>query len=221
LPLKFHPILVDRIVEFIYTGTYDPGNDIRHAAHVPDGDISSDHSDLEGAKFHLHMYSLAETLEFSTLQAHAHQRLADQLIYSPFLPTALANFVDAAFAPRDSELRICADTEHWIQKLVVVGALVQENKYWTLENRHKFGALLVHDDYNAFWDMWEDVEADCVDLMEAGKVLGTRKGGKKKKKMMENTGLCMEKRAVAKKRLLEARAEALVRGLEKMGLGCD
>jgi hypothetical protein len=215
MPAAINPVLVDRVVEFAYTGIYTPGKDLRYATHVQYGFKCDEIADLEGPKFHLHMYNLAELLEFSTLMAHAHQRIADLLTFNFIAPTELAEFVNLTFAPPGSELRVCADTEGYVQKLVVVATLVQENKYWTPHDRCDFGTVLVHDDYHAFWNLWEDVEADCIDLIEAGKgVVGLSKG--KKKRVSERDSI--PKRVAAKQGLLERRADALVKFMERMDL---
>lgn len=109
LPSRFLPILVDRIVEFIYTGTYTTERDlepmlIRHATTFPEGmkPTSYHQPNLDGAKFHMHLCGLAEELEFSSLYQHAHKKIA-YLITIPYVQSLyLANLLDAAFAPQDS-----------------------------------------------------------------------------------------------------------------------
>jgi len=230
LPATFHPVLMDRVVEFIYTGTYAEHEFvelrlIQNATSFP-GDSEAKsfaRPDLDGAKLHMHMCAVAEELEFPSLYALAHSKMADLVVGCFVLPLPLAELVGAAFAPRDSELRVCRDKEGWVQKLLVTAVLAQEARHWYEDDKKEFGRALVGDEYNVFWDMYDDVKADCVDLLERasdGKSKGKKKGkGKGKSGVASDGGV--QKRTAAKNKLLEKRSAALVKGLERMGVAED
>lgn len=115
----------------------------------------------------------------------------------------------AAFAPRDSEPRVCQDKEGWRQKLLVTAVLVQEDRYWSEDHKKEFGRVLVGDEYNIFWDMY-DVKADCVDLLERANDI--KSNIKKKGKVRSG---------VASEGGVQKKTAALVRGLERMGVAED
>lgn len=84
LTATFHPVLVDRVVKFIYTSTYADNEFaklrfIQNAASFPrDFEAKSfARPDLVGTKFHMHMCAVAEELEFPSLYAFAHSKIAD------------------------------------------------------------------------------------------------------------------------------------------------
>jgi hypothetical protein len=117
---KYLPILVDRVVEFIYIGNYalwstEKNNEsmlIHHATGYPDGICGASYPQpkLIGAKFHMTMCDLTEDLQFTSLYEHAHKKMVDHVTVK-FMRPSLADLVDAAFAPKDSELRVCEDKE--------------------------------------------------------------------------------------------------------------
>ncbi|KAH4417155.1 hypothetical protein HBH92_063200 [Parastagonospora nodorum] len=230
LPATLHPVLMDRVIEFIYTGTYADSEFpelrlIQNATSFPEGSeaVSFARPDLVGAKFHMHMCAVAEELEFPSLYALAHNKMADLVAGQFVLPFRLAELVGAAFAPRDSELRVCEDREGWMQKLLVTAVLAQEGRHWSQDHKQGFGRALVGDEYNVFWDMYEDVKADCVDLLERASDTGSKsksKGKGKGKPSSAHEG-GVQKRTAAKKKLLEKRSAALVSGLERMGVAED
>jgi hypothetical protein len=78
------------------------------------------------------------------------------------------------------------------------------------------GTVLVEDDYNVFWDLYNDIQADCVDLLERKRSEWSRRG---KKRVASKGGV--QKRAVTKKGLQEKRTAALIRGLERMDMDAD
>jgi hypothetical protein len=53
-----------------------------------------------------------------------------------------------------------------MQNLLMAAVYVQEGRYWCVKYMERFGTFLVEDDDSAFWDLYEDVKADCEDLAE-------------------------------------------------------
>jgi hypothetical protein len=157
LPATFHPVLMDRVVEFIYNGTYADSEFpelrlIQNATSFP-GDseaVSFARPDLVSAKFHMNMCAVAEELKFPSSYALAHNEMADLVAGQFVLPFRLAELVKAACAPRDSGLRVCEDKEGWMQKLLVTAVLVQEGRHWSQDHKQEFGLALVGDEYNVF-----------------------------------------------------------------------
>jgi hypothetical protein len=116
LPATFHPVLMDRVVEFIYTGTYADSEFpelrlIQNVTSFPEDSeaVSFARPDLVSAKFHMHMCAVAEELKSPSSYALAHNEMADLVAGQFVLPFRLAELVGAAFAPEDSGLRVCED----------------------------------------------------------------------------------------------------------------
>ncbi|KAK1919667.1 hypothetical protein P3342_001960 [Pyrenophora teres f. teres] len=100
LPAHFHPILIDRIVDFIYTSDYHfcPADDdvtklkqkdfvFHHATLLPA--INANKSAMAAAlvgirdyEFHLRMYALAEELDWDALKSAAYAKLSVPLTRS-------------------------------------------------------------------------------------------------------------------------------------------
>jgi hypothetical protein len=164
----------------------------------------------------MHMCALGEDLKFASLYQYAHKNMVDLITASYVRPLYLADLVDAAFAPNDSELRVCQDEEGWMQRLIASVVLVQEVKHWQHWDKKKFGVTLVAAEYSVFWVLNDDIRADCVDLLvglEAG-TSGNGRGYKGKRQPTGETGL--EKRDRAKKELFEKRTAALHKEMGRM-----
>jgi hypothetical protein len=221
---KYLPILVDKVVEFIYTGDYtvltegspDQSMLLQHATGFRNGKqpASSSQPELFGAKFHMHMGALAEDFKFPSLYEHAHKNMVDLLTASYVRPLYLASLVDAAFAPHDSELRVCVDEEGWMQRLIATTVLVQEAKHWDWLDKKTFSKTLVAAEYNVFWDLYDDIRADCVDLLEDLEAGTSGNGLGSKGKGTSETGL--QKRNRAKKELFEKKPAALYKEMGRL-----
>jgi hypothetical protein len=164
----------------------------------------------------MHMCAVGEDLKFASLHQYAHKNMVDLITASYVRPLYLADLVDAAFAPNDSELRVCQDEEGWMQRLIATAVLVQEAKHWQRSDKKKSGVTLVAAEYSVFWDLYDDIRADCVDLLEgleAG-TSGNGRGYKGKRQPTGETGL--EKRDRAKKELFEKRTAALHKEMGRM-----
>ena len=99
LPPHFHPILVDRVAQFIYTSHYD-------------FDPKDNADDLKNYTYHLRMYALAEELEYPNLKGAAYHWLIQFFLRSRGnLPSVLIDFVNATFARLGTDARICKDED--------------------------------------------------------------------------------------------------------------
>jgi hypothetical protein len=186
LPEHFHPILVDRMVKFIYTSNYkfDPthkgnflGQDnfkIYHATFIPAGTPpSSAVTALVGIPkhmFNLRIYALAAELKYPHLKAFAFA--FDALVYSLLKqrghsPKALKEVVDATFAPLDTEARLCKDEDGLLQNFAVV-AVIGHEVHDTLGNKwqREFTELLQEPAYEAFWSAYRTVKEESLDLFD-------------------------------------------------------
>jgi hypothetical protein len=214
MPAAYNVVLFDRVVEFMYTGEYTPGRSLRYATDILNGFEYDDSVDFEGAKFDLHMCNLAEMLGFPTLLAHAHHRITNQLTLEFVAPTKIEEFVKLTFAMPGSEKRVCADTDGGLQKIAVTAVLVQVNQFWAKSDTDKMNMALKHDDYDAFWNLWEDLEVNCADLittvMEMENIAG------KDKRACERFSFLQ--RVAAKEEVVEKSAVALVKSMKRLDL---
>jgi hypothetical protein len=214
MPAAYNVVLLDRVVEFMYTDVYTPGTSLRYATDILNGFKYDETVDLEGAKFDLHMCNLAEMLEFPALLAYAHHRITNQLTLEFVAPTKIEEFVNLTFAMPGSEQRVCADTEGYLQKLAVTAALVQDNQFWARSDRDKLNVALKHDEYDAFWNLWEDLEVDCADLIAAVKNMENIAG--KEKRACERFSI--PQRVAAEEEVVEKSAVALVKSMKRLDL---
>ncbi|KAH7077276.1 transmembrane adaptor Erv26-domain-containing protein [Paraphoma chrysanthemicola] len=189
LPPHFHPILVDRLVNFIYTSEYDfhPTNketidlaatnfNFYNATFIPpDASSSPTVTALMGIRnyiFHLHIYTLAESLSYPSLQLTAFSHLVTLLIKTRSLhPHDLIALVNATFAPLGTPTRICSDADNVLQTLVVAAVILHEAKDWsfTPEYMHEFTHALQAPEYAGFWNMYEKVKQENADVLKKTK----------------------------------------------------
>jgi hypothetical protein len=82
------PIMIDRLLAFVYTGTYqfDEGGRPRllhHANQLPPGKTSSNYGmSIElSAGFHPKMYNMGKYLSYPSLMAIAHTKMVEDILY--------------------------------------------------------------------------------------------------------------------------------------------
>ncbi|KAH7072987.1 hypothetical protein BKA63DRAFT_417094 [Paraphoma chrysanthemicola] len=188
-PPHFHPILVDRVVNFIYMSEYDfdPANkenvelkpenfNFYNATFIPpDASSSPTVTALMGIRnyiFHLHIYALAESLSYPSVQLTAFSRLVSLLIKQRTLhPHDLIALVNATFAPPGTPNRICIDADSVLQTLVVTAVILHEAKDWSFipEYMHKFTDALRAPEYAEFWNKYYVVKEENADVLKKSK----------------------------------------------------
>ncbi|KAI4607833.1 hypothetical protein J4E83_009376 [Alternaria metachromatica] len=91
------PTMVDRLVEFIYTGTYklDKGGRatmLHHATKLPIGKTKASYPmKLEAAaEFHLEMYKMGRDLRYHSLVAVAHSKMAEDMLWKSTVDVGIA-----------------------------------------------------------------------------------------------------------------------------------
>ncbi|KAF1845755.1 uncharacterized protein K460DRAFT_284625 [Cucurbitaria berberidis CBS 394.84] len=214
LPPHFHPMLVDRIVCFLYRGSYSIDNfsttaPLPHATHAPDSSSPEAYRipNLPNHMFHLHMYALAEELEYDALLSAAHAKLY-QLVTYRFTPQHLKELVDATFAPLGSATRICKDEQGYLQQLVAVATLTQEANHWTDAAKEEFVDLMQLEEYASFWEMCKILKEQNQDLLAS---VPKPKGPSKEKVRKPRHGV--QKKAAAK---TDKKSAALTKALKTL-----
>ncbi|KAF2854656.1 hypothetical protein T440DRAFT_551734 [Plenodomus tracheiphilus IPT5] len=193
LPLNFHPILMDRIVSFVYTSDYaiDPSSsspsakpvtqltnenfNFHNSTFVPAAHPPSPATialvGVRDCMFHLHMYSLGEQLNYPSLKSSAHGKLVEILIpRRGCYPAALKEVTDAVFCAPDSPLRLCADEDGVLQQLVVASVIGHERKNWSEMTRAEFTSAMEGPEYAGFWSAYNMVKEENADLMKPSDV---------------------------------------------------
>jgi hypothetical protein len=189
LPAHFHPILVDRVVNFIYTSDYDfdPASkgiielksenfNFHNATFIPtDNPPSPAVTALVGIQnymFHLHMYALAEELNYDALKAVAHSKLVEMLVTRRGrLPCALKDVVDATFAPPGTAARVCKDDDAALQNFAVAAVLAHEAKDWEDKDCNAFTESLQAPEYAPFWSAHQAIKEENQDLIKADELV--------------------------------------------------
>ncbi|KAJ4370668.1 hypothetical protein N0V83_005189 [Neocucurbitaria cava] len=115
--------------------------------------------------FHLHMYAMAEDLEYDALMSTAHRHIYERATGGKLLPAEVRDLVDAAFSPIGSDARICKDGQGYIQDLVAVVAIVQGGKRWNDAAHVRFARLLKGEEYTGFWDKYNALKELNEDLL--------------------------------------------------------
>ncbi|CBX90318.1 hypothetical protein IAQ61_001813 [Plenodomus lingam] len=184
LPPHFHPILMDRIVNFIYTSDYTISTSrakpitklsaqnftFHNATFIPPIEPPTPAmialAGIQDCIFHLHIYHLGEDLQYPSLKSAAYAKLTDLLIRQRGRdPSVLKETVDAVFAAPGSSTRICADEDSVIQQLVVAAAIGHEQKCWTDKQREQFVALLPAAEYKDFWSVHDTTQSENIDMI--------------------------------------------------------
>ncbi|KAI8935919.1 hypothetical protein NX059_007427 [Plenodomus lindquistii] len=211
LPPNFHPILTDRIVNFIYTSDYDfdtstsknvtqltqENFNFHNCTFIPDAQPPAPATvALAGVRdfmFHLHIYALGEELQYPSLLSAAHAKLIEILIRRH--NRSASNFkdiIEAVFSAPGSPSRICVDEEGILQQLVIAAVIAHECKSWGDKVRADFAALVQGPEYTEFWNAYNVVKGESEDLIKAGDVakeLGRkRKAAKQERQLARRTG---------------------------------
>ncbi|KAF1945462.1 DUF396-domain-containing protein [Clathrospora elynae] len=186
LPCHFHPILMDRVVKFIYTSDYEFGpSGIRElkqkdsgfhtASLIPETDSPTAATNaLVGIRdyaFHLRMHALGEELDYDALKTASSAKLAHLLVilYLQF-PSALKDAVDATFAPAEDAARICKDEDGALQQVVVAAVIAHEGKSWDDKQRKDFTDSLQAPEYAGFWNAYNTVKGENKDYVRLGDI---------------------------------------------------
>ena len=231
---SFLPIVVDRVVSFLYTGTYAAklatrnGSVLHHAAHIP-GSLTAkpyNHPEIDQVIFAIYMLSAAEDLEYLSLYDYAYDRLIDLLIRMRCTPDVLKNVIDAAFSPLGSKMRVGKDKDGWVQNLVVAGVIVQDIKYFQSDDRDLLRAMLSAEQYACFWAKHAEVKAANADITpkpKSAKPLPTTKAAKNRKSPGQRMEGRVQKSGSGKKSSKEIKEEergtlAMLHGLKNLGL---
>lgn len=185
LPPNFHPILVDRIVNFIYTSDYafDPSN-LRSTSRLTHENFKFHNSTfmppinpptpamialagIHDFMFHFHMYSLGEALQYASLKSAAHAKLYDTLLRQYRRdPSIYKDAVDAVFSAPGTSSRICADEDGILQQLVAAAVVGVENHLWDGQQYANFVSLCAGPEYAGFWTAYNAVKDENVDLLK-------------------------------------------------------
>jgi len=101
--------MVDRLIEFIYTGTYtlDQGGQatlLRHHSKLPRGLTSASYPmNLESAlEFHMKMYNMGKNLQYQSLVAISHTKMAEAMLWTSKFGVGVGTvkkFVNRAYDP--------------------------------------------------------------------------------------------------------------------------
>ncbi|KAJ4984494.1 hypothetical protein SVAN01_10046 [Stagonosporopsis vannaccii] len=192
LPHKCDPILMDRLVTFLYTTDYNslPPNKGRttveiielfenaffvptYRSSVREAAILTGNPDHT---FHLHMFALGEQLKYNALKTVARAKLLQVLTVSLQQPTlsslgVRAHCVNACFAPLDSPDRWCIDEDSALQQMIVAVVLYCENRSWNTSQIESFNKCFsdpqYDQQYSAFNAMFNDIEAENADILAA------------------------------------------------------
>ncbi|KAH6866699.1 transmembrane adaptor Erv26-domain-containing protein [Alternaria rosae] len=209
LPPHFHPILVDRIVNFIYTSDYLVVQDgtkqliqknfkFYHATVVPDINPPTAATtalvDIHDCTFHLHMYALAEELEYDALKSAAHTKLVQLFVnVRNETPSAIKDAINATFAPLGSPSRICKDGDGMLQQLIIAGVLAHEFKTWTEADQKAFSDDTQGPEYADFRSAYNRVKGANQDLIEIGdtarSLAAERKVGMERRRAAKKAGI--------------------------------
>ncbi|KAL1793371.1 hypothetical protein ACET3X_008353 [Alternaria dauci] len=182
LPSHFHPILVDQVVSFIYTSDYKffpglKGDQLKqstvkfhHATLIPNEDSPSPATvalvGIVEHAYHLHIYALAEELDYDALKSAAHAKLVGSLIFRTFAPDLLMEIIKTIFAPAGTAERICRDEDGALQQLVVAAVLAHEAKYWTEAQLTDFSNNIQGPEYEDFRNIYTAVKEETGEFIK-------------------------------------------------------
>jgi len=188
LPSHYHPILIDRLVTFLYTSDYKfdpkggdaqelkPGNfDFYTATHVPaDNPPSAAVTALVGIRKHTYsllLFALAEELAYPALQTSAYDALIGSLLIRRHLSIdVLKDMVEATFAPLGDPARICKDEAGVLQNLVVASVIAHEARNWNEQNCKDWADSIQAPGYAPFWAAYNTAKTENEDLFKEAQV---------------------------------------------------
>lgn len=187
-PSHHHPVLIDRLVIFLYTSDYKfdpkggdaqelkPGNfDFYTATHVP-ADIppSAAVTALVGVRNHTYsllLFDLAEELAYPALQTSAHDALIASLLIRRYLSIdVLKDMVEATFAPPGDPARICKDEAGILQNVVVASVIAHEARNWNKQNCKDWAESVQAPGYAPFWAAYNTAKAENGDLFKEAQI---------------------------------------------------
>ncbi|KAF2281030.1 uncharacterized protein EI97DRAFT_454251 [Westerdykella ornata] len=134
IALNYHPMMVDRLVTFFYTQTYqlDEGglaNRFHCISKAPEGydPLSFAMKGIPYLGFHVAMYRMGEELEYPELMDIAFSKMVEQIIFKRRSTTRdLMEMVDLVY-----NLKFCNDKDNRLAALVVAAVVLYERKVWT------------------------------------------------------------------------------------------
>lgn len=188
LPSHHHPILIDRLVTFLYTSEYrfdpkggdaqelKPGNfDFYTSTHVPaDNPPSAAVTALVGIRKHMYtllMFALAEELAYPALQTSAYDALIRSLLIRRHLSIdVLKEMVEATFAPPGDPARVCKDEAGVLQNVVVASVIAHEAKNWNEQDRKDWTESIQAPGYAPFWTAYNTAKAENEDLFKEAQI---------------------------------------------------
>lgn len=136
--------------------------------------------------YHLHIYALAEELDYNTLRSAAHAKLVELLVFRSSNPEVLKEAIKTIFAPTGSAERICEDEDGALQQVVVAAVLAQEAKHWTEVQLTGFLDSIQDPAYEDFRKTYTTVKEDTGDLIKqaaiAKHLAAERKKGRERRK---------------------------------------
>ncbi|PSN64854.1 hypothetical protein BS50DRAFT_635702 [Corynespora cassiicola Philippines] len=186
----FHPVIVSRIVNFLYTATYQvrdiagPLTTLQHATHIPyAAPISTWTLNLSTALFHLHMIAAAEALAFPALRCVAVAKLADYLLRGGLvaLPDLVA-VIHGVFGR--GRRKVVRDEDGKVGELVVVAVLKAEMWDWDKGGRAEAWVARETEGLGGFCGVYGRVRRESLEVVgsEEGKKRERNKARKKERK---------------------------------------
>jgi hypothetical protein len=179
-----HELLTDCKISVVYTSEYQfvNGGDKQlrqkvfkfyHATFTPDANPPTAAMtalvDMHDYAFHLHMYALAEELDYDAIKSTAHTKLVQLLVnVHNETPSAIEDVISATFNPLGSPSRICKDEDGILQQLVVAAVLAHEFKEWNETEQKAFSDLIQGPELTNFRNTYTMIKGANQDLIEMG-----------------------------------------------------
>ncbi|KNG49126.1 ww domain-containing protein [Stemphylium lycopersici] len=141
-----------------------------HATHIPDTNpplpTTTALIGTRDYEFHLHMYALAEELDYPALKSVAHVKLVDTLIEQhKQTPTVVKEAIDSTFSPLDNAKRICKDEDGILQQVVVAAVIVHEARCWNMAQQAGFTESIAGSAYAGFRSAYDIAQEENKDLI--------------------------------------------------------
>ncbi|KAJ4344587.1 uncharacterized protein N0V89_012331 [Didymosphaeria variabile] len=175
LPDRFHPLLVDRLVSFIYTSSYAvdaravKNTTLHHHAALPSGATPTSFGlSMDAAEFQVCMYGIAEVLEYTALMTFAYSKLSSYFIFDRKAPEHVGQLIKLVFGPVNSLSRKCKDEVGALKGLGIAAVLVHEKKHWSGHEMDEFRDLLANE---LGQDAWKEYRACYKHIKDANQVL--------------------------------------------------
>jgi hypothetical protein len=124
----------------------------------------------------LHMYALAEELDYPALKTVSLAKLTSAYVLShKRSPPFLKYLVDATFAPLGTPTRICKDENGALQNLAVAAIITHDALEWTRPQgearRKEFTDSVQGPEYAGFWSAYHAVKEQNKDILEKSAAL--------------------------------------------------